>query len=300
MNSVRSIRSTCASARRSQAALKQIVKTVPIAVPRALCPNRSGASLQFRLPTEAETMTDTHPQATPQQTRRRGDGDDLRQERPPQDRSFTPEHLAAGDLIAPNPMTIGAGLEVEHEAVQLGQEMIRAGQRAFNEVMTVWRRSLEPYAAARAAMSSWYEDVLRQTTGFGAVRPLRAARPTVGAAAATVMGGPPLDLRELQDCYRVQVEVPGVDIEDIHLSLKNGLLIVSGHKAEAVEEGAYQISERRYGRFERAAPVPDKVDASRIDAQLGKGILTVTLPKKADAIEPSAKIEVRAAAGGGA
>jgi HSP20 family protein len=241
-------------------------------------------------------MTDVDPQGISQQGKR-GNGGDRRQERPPEaaeDRSFTPEHLAVGDMITPNPLTVGVGLEVEHEAVQLGQEMIAVGQRAFNEAMTVWRRSLEPFAAARAAMSCWYEDVLRQTTGFGAVRPLRTARPMAGAAAATVMGGPPLDLKELQDAYRVDVEVPGVNHDDIHLSLKDGLLIVCGHKTEAVDEGAYQISERRYGRFERAVPVPDQADSSRIDAQLGKGLLTIILPKKAGAIKPPAKIEVRA------
>jgi hypothetical protein len=134
-------------------------------------------------------MTDADSQSARQQSRRRPDGGDHRPERPPEapeDRSFSPEHLAAGDLIAPNPMTIGPGLEVEHEAVQLGQEMIRAGERAFNEAMTVWRRSLEPFAEARAAMSGWYEDVLRQTTGFGAMR--HPARPTAGAAAARPKG----------------------------------------------------------------------------------------------------------------
>jgi HSP20 family protein len=240
-------------------------------------------------------MADADPRPTEQQSRRRGDGGDRRQERPPEDRAFEEPAL---DMIAPNPLTVGTGFEVEHEVVQLGQEMIRTGQRAFNESMTVWRKSLEPFAAARAAMNCWYEDLLRQTTGFGAVRPLRTARPMAGAVAATAMGGPPLDLKELQDAYRVEVEVPGVGLDDIHLSLKDGLLIVSGHKAEAVDDGAYQISERRYGRFERAVPVPDRADSDRIDAQLGHGILTITLPKKGAAIEPPAKIEVRAAAGG--
>lgn len=243
-------------------------------------------------------MTDVDPRAAAEPGRKRGDGGGRRPEppktavRPPEDRAFIEEEPAL-DVVAPDPLTVGTGFEVEHELVQLSQEMIRVGRQAFNEAMSVWRQSFEPIAAARIGMGRWHEDVMRQATGFGAVRPLRAARPSVGAVAASWMGGPALDLKELPDAYRLDVEVPGLEADDLDLSLKDGLLIVSGYKAEAIDEGDYQISERRYGRFERAVPLPDAADRDRIDAALDKGVLTVTLPKKAKAIAPRRKVEIR-------
>ncbi|HEX4181506.1 MAG TPA: Hsp20/alpha crystallin family protein, partial [Caulobacteraceae bacterium] len=79
---------------------------------------------------------------------------------------------------------------------------------------------------------------------------------------------------------------------DLDLSIKDGFLIICGHKAETIDGGAYQISERRFGRFERAVPLPSHVDRTRIDARLESGVLVITLPKKTGAASPGEKVQI--------
>jgi HSP20 family protein len=77
----------------------------------------------------------------------------------------------------------------------------------------------------------------------------------------------------------------------------NGVLTIKGEKKEEKEEKKkdYYLSERRYGSFERRLQIPEEVDADKIEAAFKKGVLTVTLPKKAEAQKPAKKIEVKAA-----
>jgi HSP20 family protein len=75
------------------------------------------------------------------------------------------------------------------------------------------------------------------------------------------------------------------------------MLTIKGEKQEQKEEKKkdYFLSERRYGSFERSFRLPDGVDANKIAATIKKGVLTVTLPKTAEAQKPEKKIEVKAA-----
>ncbi|MDE2374666.1 MAG: Hsp20/alpha crystallin family protein, partial [Hyphomicrobiales bacterium] len=57
----------------------------------------------------------------------------------------------------------------------------------------------------------------------------------------------------------------------------------------------YYLSERSYGSFQRSFQVPNSVDADKIEASFKKGVLTVTLPKSADAQRSEKKIAVKAA-----
>ena len=74
-------------------------------------------------------------------------------------------------------------------------------------------------------------------------------------------------------------------------------LVVKGEKKESREEnkGDSHLSERRYGSFERNFRIPEGVDPGKIEATLKNGVLTVVLPKKAEAVKPATKIEVKAA-----
>jgi HSP20 family protein len=56
------------------------------------------------------------------------------------------------------------------------------------------------------------------------------------------------------------------------------------------------VSERAYGSFQRSFALPDGVNHDKIAAELSKGVLTITLPKTAEAQKPQKKIEVKAAA----
>jgi HSP20 family protein len=86
--------------------------------------------------------------------------------------------------------------------------------------------------------------------------------------------------------------------KNIEVKLANGNLTIKGEKQEEKEEKKkdYYLHERHFGSFERSFAVPEGVDSDKIEASFKQGILTVTLPKKPEAIKPEKKIEVKTAA----
>ncbi len=93
---------------------------------------------------------------------------------------------------------------------------------------------------------------------------------------------PSIDLCETSEAYMVRVELPGVDLKDISLTIQDGVLKVSGIKREPVVSQkllCYYCLERRYGRFHREISLDAVVDAQRSAAFLQGGILSVELPK---------------------
>ena len=105
---------------------------------------------------------------------------------------------------------------------------------------------------------------------------------------------PAVSVEESADVILVTAETPGLTLKDLTVELENGVLTVAGEKSEAreaVEAGRLHLSERRYGSFRRSFKLPRAVDAERIEARLENGILTVSLPKAAEA--KSRTIEVK-------
>jgi HSP20 family protein len=94
---------------------------------------------------------------------------------------------------------------------------------------------------------------------------------------------PVVDVRESEDVLTMQAELPGVTLDDVDVSVENGVLTISGEKKQEVREGQegsdYHLVERRYGRFERRFALPRSVDAEKVSASYENGILTITLPK---------------------
>ena len=106
---------------------------------------------------------------------------------------------------------------------------------------------------------------------------------------------PAVDICELQDAYEVKADVPGMDEKSLKVSVANGALTLRGETHENKEEKHrnYFLNERRYGEFERRFMLPPSVDAEKIEAHFKQGVLTVRLPKKAEAIVPEKKIEIK-------
>ena len=92
---------------------------------------------------------------------------------------------------------------------------------------------------------------------------------------------PAVDIFEEQDRYVLRADVPGVDPQDINVSMDNGVLNVSGERrAEARSENASaQRIERVAGRFFRHFTLPESTDAEGITAKCSNGILEVSIPK---------------------
>ncbi|MFO8083807.1 MAG: Hsp20/alpha crystallin family protein [Desulfobacterales bacterium] len=103
---------------------------------------------------------------------------------------------------------------------------------------------------------------------------------------------PKVDVSETDDHFIVRAEVPGMDKDDINISLSNGLLTIQGEKKQEKKEEKenYRFVESRYGSFSRSFRVPGGVDADKIDANYKDGVLKVTIPKSEE--EKSRKIEI--------
>ena len=108
---------------------------------------------------------------------------------------------------------------------------------------------------------------------------------------------PAMDLAEKDGEYEITAELPGMDEKNVEIKLSDGVLTIKGEKSEEKEEKdkEYHLSERRYGSFQRSFQVPDSVDADKIEATFAKGLLTVKLPKTAEAKKSAKKINVKAA-----
>ena len=120
--------------------------------------------------------------------------------------------------------------------------------------------------------------------------PLWRRQMTWGAA-------PAVDIVEKDGGFEVTVELPGMDEKSIEVNVANGCLTIKGEKQEEKEEKKkdYHLQERHFGSFERRFQVPEGVDASKIEANFRKGVLTVTLPKRAEAKKAEQKIAIKAA-----
>lgn len=108
---------------------------------------------------------------------------------------------------------------------------------------------------------------------------------------------PAVDIAEKEKSFEVTAELPGLDPNNVEVTLRNGNIVISGEKHEQSEESSkdFYVKERQYGSFERAFPIPDDVDTSKIDATFKNGILNVTMPKKAEAQKPVQKVAIKAA-----
>ncbi|WP_119390809.1 Hsp20/alpha crystallin family protein [Taklimakanibacter lacteus] len=106
-----------------------------------------------------------------------------------------------------------------------------------------------------------------------------------------------VDIVDNEKSYEITAEVPGMAPDNLEVKLVNGRLTIKGEKKEFKQEkhGDTELSERRYGSFERSFQIPEGVDSGKIEASLRAGVLTVVLPKSAEAQKPTKKIEVKAA-----
>ncbi|HWM91007.1 MAG TPA: Hsp20/alpha crystallin family protein [Thermoanaerobaculia bacterium] len=92
---------------------------------------------------------------------------------------------------------------------------------------------------------------------------------------------PPVDIQETGDSYLFHAELPGMTKEDIHITLENNVLRVSGERKfeKDAKKESYHRVERTYGTFARTFSLPTQVDAENVQAAFENGILTVTIPK---------------------
>jgi HSP20 family protein len=103
---------------------------------------------------------------------------------------------------------------------------------------------------------------------------------------------PAVDVHENGNEITLRTELPGMQEDDVELTIDKGRLTVQGEKRLQKEDtdGEYRRIEASYGSFFRSFPLPDSVDQDNVDARFENGVLSVTLPK-VEAAKPK-RIEV--------
>ena len=126
---------------------------------------------------------------------------------------------------------------------------------------------------------------------FGSTFPVSSLRREIDRLfedmGGTSSGGrwmPAADVREDENAIDIDLELAGLNPDDVNVNVENGMLTVSGEKGtESTQgkEGQFHSVERRYGSFVRSFQLPQGVDESKITANFNHGLLTVEIPKAA-------------------
>jgi HSP20 family protein len=92
---------------------------------------------------------------------------------------------------------------------------------------------------------------------------------------------PTVDLSENDTQIHVRAELPGIDPEDVDVSVSEDRLVISGEKKSSAESAGsgWVHQESRFGSFSRAIPLPETVDPAKVSARYDQGVLTVELSK---------------------
>lgn len=106
---------------------------------------------------------------------------------------------------------------------------------------------------------------------------------------------PAIDVQEDSDCYHIKADLPGVDKDDIKVTLENGVLSVTAetHNEDSEEkEGRVIRRERHIGRYRRSMSVGRDIEADSIKASFENGVLALDLPKLETRLPESTRIRI--------
>jgi HSP20 family protein len=146
-----------------------------------------------------------------------------------------------------------------------------------------YREEGDPFMTLHREMNRLFDDVFRSfdVAPFGSL-----------TGAGRTMGWPSVELSETDKDLRISAELPGMDEKDVEVLMHDGVLTIRGEKKSEVEDKERAFSERYYGRFERRIPLGQDVDEDKIEAAFKNGVLTITVPRTAQAASQMKRIAI--------
>ena len=149
-------------------------------------------------------------------------------------------------------------------------------------------RSGDPFAAFRSYADTLFDDMFHSniSTFF------RREAPVTRRARETFLV-PSVDVHEAEKEITVTAELPGMDEDDVELTLNDGVLTIKGEKKyERKGEEDARVIERSYGSFQRSFSLPESVDEEAIAASFDKGVLSVIMPKREEETRKPRRISI--------
>jgi len=161
------------------------------------------------------------------------------------------------------------------------------GSLAGSSPFSVMRRMMEDMDRLFSSFTSSPEQERQQGLQRGGERGLQPLTRGLWA--------PQVEVFERGNNIVVRAELPGLSREDVDVEVDDDMLVIRGERHNDVqdEHDGYYRSERSYGSFYRALPLPEGVEANACNATFKDGVLEVTLPKPAAAVSRAKKINVR-------
>lgn len=146
-------------------------------------------------------------------------------------------------------------------------------------------QAMSPYRAMRDMMNSMMEDFFSDWPSMR-VRPFEWRMQEFS---------PSIDVIDEEKNIRVQAEVPGMNPEDLDVTVTRDAVIVKGEKKSERDEErqGLRYSERTFGSFERVIPLPADVETDKIEARFKNGVLDIIMPKSEQLLKESRKIPIR-------
>lgn len=108
---------------------------------------------------------------------------------------------------------------------------------------------------------------------------------------------PALDIVEDKDCFKIEAEMPGMSEKDITVTFNDNRITIEGEKSTSTKDEKKNFVSREitYGRYERTVSLPLTADVDKATASFKKGMLWVTIPKKAQSTPSSKSIKIEKA-----
>ena len=137
---------------------------------------------------------------------------------------------------------------------------------------TMARHEDSPILSLQREMNRLFDDVIQD---FG--------RQSSGLGQSFLTSWPSVEVSDTGKEMRLTAELPGLEEKDVEVLFDDGVLVLRGEKRAENEDKDRRFTERFYGRFERRIPLGYDLDPDKINAQFRNGLLTVTLPRSAEA-----------------